>query len=271
MKKITLTAVLVSGLFLVYSAFGYGAGALQIPKAHADHGGDSLSQQGESSDSGGSGTQVKNGDSEENNQGDNVDNQDSSSSEKADEQEVELETGDNEVDSTSSLAKSIHDREDQLNSEASSTQNNNEQEALNNHDQMRLAVHALLSSKNLLGGIGPEVSVLAQNLNNSVTSTLSEEVKIQSRGWLTKLFFGGDKQDSTNLMGQVNQNQETIQKLNQIIASCGSCSQDVKTLLQNRLTLATDEQTHLEALAKDAQQSRGIFGSILALFGIGRQ
>lgn len=275
MRKSIFAPALVLSFFLFYSAFGAGTGVFHAYKAHAergDNGNNSEMDQSNESSSGdaemrsqNSGDDAKGNDNAKGNE--EIDKQESSSSKESDEQEVELEKGDSEIESTSSLEKSIHDREDKLDSEASSTENKDKQEALNDHDQMRLAVHALLSSKTLLGGIGEEVSVLAQNLNNSVTSTLSEEVKIKSRGWLTRLFFGADRENAASLMGQVNQNKETIQKLNQLIASCGNCSQDIKAMLQNQLTLAEDEQTHLEALAKDAQDSVGIFGAILKLFG----
>lgn len=257
MKKFTFVYFLVLGLFFFYSAFGASLSAMQVPSAHADdrNGGDSRTN---AQDNSGTSTEVHS-------QGD--ENVNDSSSSDSEDMEIEVEHEDQNVRSTSSLEKSIENRQNELDTEIASSTDDNEQEALKDHDQTRLAVHTLLSSKNLLGGIGPEVSALAQDLNSSVTSTVSEEAKIQSRGWLTRLFFGGDQQNSASLAGQVNQNLENIQKLQTLITNCTSCSADLKTMLQNQLKLAQDEQTHLEALAKDQADSRGIFGAILRLFG----
>lgn len=251
MKKIILFAFLVLVVFFTYSTFGAGFGL----KAHADN------------DRGKEFTEIRGNVSVETRVGSDNDEDDEDIEDADDNEleiEIEIENEDEDVESTSSLKRSIEDREDKLKAEASSTKNRDKQDALEDHDGMRLAVHALLSSRNLLGGIGQEVSVLAKDLNSSVTSTLSAEVKMQSRGWMKKILFGGDKENSASILGRVNQNKKIIQKLNALIAGCATCSADLKVMLQARLKLAEDEQVRLEAIAKNEIEARGFFG---VLFG----
>lgn len=260
----------VLGLFLAYAAFG-----AEIRAVHADSGedgGDSASVQfgaaangvsvSAGADSSSGGDDRGQNDRMEKGQSGEVENN-STSSERGD-GGLEMETEDDNVHSTSTLEASIKHRESELDAEASSTENDSEQEALKNQNEVRLAVHALLASKGLLGGIGPEVSQIAQNLNSSVTSTVAAEVKISSRGWFARFFFGGDKQSAQDILNQTDQNQQDIQKLNGLIASCTNCSPDLKTLLQDRLNVALAEQTRLQAVAKAEIDARGLFG---ILFG----
>ena len=97
---------------------------------------------------------------------------------------------------------------------------------------VRLAVHALLASRDLLGGgIGQQVSAIAQEMNDSVATTTSAEAQIQSRGFFSRLFFGGDTTAADVIAQQVAKNQQRIEDLTALLGQA-DISADVKTELQ---------------------------------------
>ena len=49
-----------------------------------------------------------------------------------------------------------------------------------NQNKVRTAVHTMLASENLVGGIGKDVSRIAKEFNNSVQSTIKAEESIQT-------------------------------------------------------------------------------------------
>lgn len=160
--------------------------------------------------------------------------------------------------SANQLRLMIQNRETELNKEVSSTSKKVEQNAIRNSNQVRLAVHALLSAEDVIGGIGPQVSEIAQQINNSVQATVNAEASIRTRGVLANLFFGGDKDNASKIEAEVLQNQERIRQLNQIIAS-STISSEVKNILQNQIQIMEQEQIRLSELANQEKNRWGVF------------
>lgn len=131
-------------------------------------------------------------------------------------------------------------------------------EAVKDANPVRLAVHALLASKPLLGGIGPQVSDIAQQMNDSLATTTTAELKIQSRGFLTRLFFGGDSASAEAISQAVAKNQERIQELTALMNQA-STSADVKVTIEAQITALEAAQAHLQALADSEQKAWGLF------------
>ncbi len=156
------------------------------------------------------------------------------------------------------LQQMIQEREQQLAQEASSTPQE-DQNIIRNENRVRLAVHALLSAQNMLGGgIGPQVSQIAQEINNSVQVTANAEAQIQSRGFWTRLFFGGDAQAAGTIVQATTQNQTRMQQLTELIAQA-STTPAVRTELQAQLQEMQQEQTRLQTLANTEQRWWGLF------------
>ncbi|HUY62276.1 MAG TPA: hypothetical protein VMV50_00565 [Candidatus Paceibacterota bacterium] len=155
------------------------------------------------------------------------------------------------------LQQSIRTREQQLEQEASSTATST-RGIIKNANQVRLAVHAFLAAKDLLGGIGPEVSQIAQQVNQSLATTTNAEAEIQARGFWTALFFGGDTNAASIISQEVARNQTRIQTLTQLMNQA-STTADVKATLQVQITAMQQEQTRLQALASQQQGQWGIF------------
>jgi len=124
---------------------------------------------------------------------------------------------------------------------------------------MRVAVHALLASQNLLGGgIGTQVSDIARKVDDSVATTTNAEAQIQSRGFFSKLLFGGDKKAAGVISDQVAQNQENIQKLAGLLSDA-STTADVKAELETQIQAIQTEQARLQSVAQTQSKLWGIF------------
>jgi hypothetical protein len=136
--------------------------------------------------------------------------------------------------------------------------NETQQKVYQNQNQVRLAVHALLSMENMTGGIGKNVSAIAREFNNSVMSTIRAEEKIQTRSGFARFFAGGDETTATELESEVEQNELRIQQLTQLRNEC-QCDQEVKDLMQEQIQLMQQEQTRLRELAQQEKKSKGLF------------
>ena len=93
-----------------------------------------------------------------------------------DEFEFELEDDEGVASSFEDLKQKIEERKHELEDEGAST-TPKFKNAMKNANEVRLAVHALLASRDLLGGIGEQVSEIAKHMNDSVATTTSAERK----------------------------------------------------------------------------------------------
>ncbi|MBU0898757.1 MAG: hypothetical protein KKB03_03640 [Nanoarchaeota archaeon] len=128
-----------------------------------------------------------------------------------------------------------------------------------NQNQVRLAVHAFLAMEDLVGGIGPQVSEVAREFDNSVQKTIQSEQKIQARDMFSRFFFGGDEVAAAEIEEELNMNQNRIQKLQQLKEQC-TCSEELKNMYQEHLQNLEQEQTRLRELAQAEKLNKGLFG-----------
>lgn len=127
-------------------------------------------------------------------------------------------------------------------------------------NQVVLAVHTMLASRELLGGIGQNVSAIAIGFNNSIQATVHAEERIQKRSWFSKFFFGGDEDAADEIEQEVGQNQERIQQFQHVMLNCTDCYAQVKTMLQEQVQNVEQEQERLTQLAQEQKQSKGLLG-----------
>jgi len=133
-----------------------------------------------------------------------------------------------------------------------------EKKVLEHASRVSVAVHALLSSRELLGGLGQQVSDIAKGVDDSIATTTAAESKIEGRGFLTKLLFGGDANAAATIRDQVAQNQERIIQLAGILNQA-TTSADVKAELQAQLDALNAEQVRLQNVASSQQKLWGLF------------
>ncbi|HUY62665.1 MAG TPA: hypothetical protein VMV50_02660 [Candidatus Paceibacterota bacterium] len=155
------------------------------------------------------------------------------------------------------LGQMIQAREQQLEQEvASSTPDN--RAAIQSANQVRLGVHALLAAQNLLGPVGPQVAQIASQIDTTVNATANAQAQIGNRGFLTRLFFGGDAQAAGVIAQATSQNQAQLQTLAQLIGSA-STTPAVQATLQTQLQSMQQEQERLQELSASEQGQWGLF------------
>ena len=172
---------------------------------------------------------------------------------------LELESTTTVAFSAAQLEQMIQMRKEELNQEEAST-SPQDQKIMKDANQVRLAVHALLASRDLLGtnGIGKQVSQIAQEINRSVATTTDAETQIKARGFWTTLFFGGDTQAADAIKQEVAQNQEHIQALTQLLNDASTSAQ-VKATLAAQVQTMQQEQDQIQALANQQASLWGLF------------
>ena len=170
---------------------------------------------------------------------------------------IDMEDDSSPATSLEDLKQKIEVRKHQLEQEVAST-TVADQNIVENANPVRLAVHTLLASKELIGGIGPQVSEIAKQVNDSVATTTNAEAKIQSRGFLTRLLFGGDSAAADVIAQQVAQNQQRIDSLNALLGQA-NVSADIQVVLKAQIAALQDAQTRLQDLAQSEQKAWGLF------------
>jgi len=155
------------------------------------------------------------------------------------------------------LKQMMEVRKHELDDEEAST-TPEDRDIVKNANPMRLAVHTLLASKELLGGIGGQVSEIAKHMNDSIATTTDAEAQIQSRGFLMHLLFGGDSAAANVIKEQVAQNQQRIDDLTKLLGEA-NVPVDIQATLTAQITALKEAQARLEALAQKEQSKWGLF------------
>ena len=170
---------------------------------------------------------------------------------------LELESTTTPAFSLAGLKLSIEQRKQQLQQEVAST-TEADKNIVENANPVRLAVHSLLASKDLLGGIGSQVSEIAKQMNDSVATTTNAEAKIQSRGFLTRFLFGGDSAAADVISQAVAQNQQRIDDLTKLLGGA-NVSADIQIVLKAQITALQTAQVRLLDLAQKEKSAWGLF------------
>lgn len=169
---------------------------------------------------------------------------------------IQLEDTNSSATTSMELRQMIQNRERELEREASTTDNRN-QNTIRNENQVRLAVHALLASENMLGPIGPQISEIAREINRSVERTINAEIRINNRNAITRFFLGGDKNSANELLQEARQNENRIQQIEQLIDT--STNAELRLELENWLQIMIQEQERLKEVANSTIKTGGLF------------
>lgn len=157
------------------------------------------------------------------------------------------------------LKRLIEQRKEELDQEEASSSPET-QDLMKNVNPVRLAVHSLLASRDLLDarGIGERVSEVAREMNRSIASTTAAEAQIKSRGFFTRFFFGGDTTSAEVIAQEAAQNQQRIDELTALLGQA-STTAAVKATLSEQITALKDAQTRLQTLADKEKSAWGLF------------
>lgn len=137
-----------------------------------------------------------------------------------------------------------------------------EQTRLKNENQVRLAVQALIMTDGV-DGIGQQVSEIAREFNNSVKTAYAAEEKINNRNAVINMLFGGDNSSASEILGNVEENQNRIESLNQYINQ-SDCDEELRLLLLEQVRILEEEQTRLSVVAEKEQSNKGLLGGIFS-------
>lgn len=160
--------------------------------------------------------------------------------------------------SGSSLKLMIQQREREFEKEAS-TSDEKVRNMVQNENRVRVAVQALLLSRDFLGGIGPQVSQIARQIADSQASTTLAETDINNRGFLQRLFFGGDLSNATVIQRELERNQERVAELKQFLSAATSTPLEVRNMLEEQIRNIESEQERLGQLAEKESSRWGLF------------
>jgi len=128
-----------------------------------------------------------------------------------------------------------------------------------NRNRVRLAVRTLLAVENITGGIGPGVSAIARDFNNSAQHEWQLEQRITDRGSFTRFFFGGDRYAARELASLTIQNQDRIRQIEQLVNS-GAPDNETRAMLEEQVQIMEQENARLNQTAAAELKNRGILG-----------
>lgn len=120
------------------------------------------------------------------------------------------------------------------------------------------AVQAMLQIADRDGGIGKQVRVIAQNQNQNQLKLEQDVEKIQSRGNITKFFFGANYGEINDAKKTLEQNKEQIRQLNQ--ARNQLSNQGDQQQLTEQIRVLEQANQDIETLITDAQKGFSLFG-----------
>ncbi len=128
-----------------------------------------------------------------------------------------------------------------------------------NPNQVRDTVQSLLAMENRTGGIGPQVSAIAREFNNSAEAGRQYEDRIINRDPFSRFFFGGDRQAATELENLTVQNQARITEIETLLDS-SEMDADTRSQIEGELLVLRQNLAYDQQLAAQAQQEHGLFG-----------
>jgi hypothetical protein len=131
-----------------------------------------------------------------------------------------------------------------------------------NPNEVRDAVHSLLATENRTGGIGPQVSAIAREFNNSVNAGQQFGNRITNRNAFIRFFFGGDQQAANELANLTAQNQARINEIENLMNTT-TLNADTRSMMDEQLQLLQQNVAFDQQLSGQAKQDRGIFGGFL--------
>ncbi|MDD5032421.1 MAG: hypothetical protein PHR36_05305 [Patescibacteria group bacterium] len=110
------------------------------------------------------------------------------------------------------------------------------------------------------GGIGQEVRVIAQQQNNSGTTTAKAIGKIQSRNKIKTFLFGSDYKNLGALRSETVQTRNRIEKLNRVIQKATTTAE-----IQAQIKTLEQEQTKIENFIKESEGKFSLFGWLVKM------
>lgn len=119
----------------------------------------------------------------------------------------------------------------------------------------------LQASSSMEGGIGQQVKAIAQQQNDSESTTTKALEKIQSRSKIKTFLIGSDYKNLGALRSSIAQTRNRIAQLNRTIQNATSTA-EIRTQIQT----LEQEQTKIEDFIKEQEGKFSLFGWLVKMF-----
>lgn len=176
-----------------------------------------------------------------------------------------------QVQSGDGIGNQVQNQNQEQNQEQVQQQNqgqNQTQQGQINAEQHRSAVsnfvQNLLQVADREGGIGQQVRVIAQEQNQSVSTTIQAMEKVQTRSKVKTFFFGSDYKNLGSLRSEMVQTRNRLEQLNALMENIQN--EGDETELQNQIQILEQEQTKIESFIKAQESKFSLFGWLVKLF-----
>lgn len=125
-------------------------------------------------------------------------------------------------------------------------------------------VQSLLDIADREGGIGEQVRVIAQEQNQSASTTMQAMEKVQTRSKVKTFFIGSDYKNLGGLRSEMVQTENRLEQLNKLMENTENAGD--KTELQNQIQLLQQEQTKIESFINANESKFSLFGWLVKIF-----
>jgi len=122
------------------------------------------------------------------------------------------------------------------------------------------------------GGIGQQVRVIAQQQNDSDTTTTEAITKVNNRGKIKIFLIGSDYRNLGALRSEIVHTRNRISQLTRLIqnatgtSATGTATTTATTTIQAQIQALEQEQTRIENFIKAQEGKFSLFGWLLKLF-----
>jgi len=125
-------------------------------------------------------------------------------------------------------------------------------------------VQNLLSIANREGGIGSEVKVIAQEQNDSSSTTAEAIVKVEKKGGISAFLFGTDYKNLGVIRSELAKTSNRIERLNALASS--TINTQAKIELDAQIKLLQEDQVKVTAFVDTHENSFSLFGWFVKMF-----
>lgn len=122
-------------------------------------------------------------------------------------------------------------------------------------------VHSLINASKMMGGIGPRVSELARNVNESSQRLMNYEEKLRNRNIIIKFFFGADQGVVNATEQELEITWSRIKELESLEMQVGD--EQLKAMFQEQLRLMNLEMAQVQIKLVNEKKARGLIGFLL--------
>jgi hypothetical protein len=125
-------------------------------------------------------------------------------------------------------------------------------------------VQGLLGVVSAEEGIGEQVKTIAQQQNNSASTTIQSMERVQARNQIQTFLFGSDYRNLGVMRSEMVQTRNRLDQLNKLLGNIQN--EEDKTKLQNQVQLLEQEQIRVENFIEEQEKQFSLFGWLVKWF-----